>query len=472
MTSGSSSKYSKSFSSDDDSLLQRTSQHELRQERRNQRRAKRKMERAHRRQRLLLQETTSKGLYSIVFVTLAIGILLALLDALYLMKHLELSSSGSSWSLAAKTGIQSLSSTLRQQEQEPANKKVVLTDANITAMLKAKGPILDLIRQANITFDPVEDADLLDELPDWDDVVRMYGPKPVLYGINEGNCQRFQQQSDPGEHMVGVAGTFNSGTNLMAELLIHNCMMPERMKKYGHRNVGIRWQVPWGKHTPPGDEKYRNEHKSAKDRNVSATEIMPAVTIRDPLIWLKSMCKHQYTARWYRPYPEHCPDFSATPTTTNIKYAGFNRKHDSILHHWNDYYQEYLHVDFPFLLVRFEDLVFHPKETTTAVCECAGGRIIPRKFSYIVESAKKGIGAHGKVCNKGTNTSLVNNNQVMPKKSVFAQPPPPLFFPCFCRLAFIMMLLGTHRVCRCSCSIRYRTKAVSRIQCRGFGFCA
>lgn len=386
-----SSRYSKSVSSNDSLVMEPTvSQHE-RQERRNQRRAKRKMERTQKRQRLL-QETASRGPYSMVFVTLAIGVVLSLIDALFIMKHLERTNSAMSSSSSSSANLH------HDQQQLSEKKKTVLSDANITALLKAKGPILDLIREADISFDPVEDADLLEELPDWDDVVRMYGDKPVLYGINEGNCERFRQHSDPGDHLLGVAGTFNSGTNLMAELLIHNCMMPERMKKHGHKQVGIRWQVPWGKHTPPGDEKYRNEHKSKKDKDVDAAEIMPAVTIRDPLIWLKSMCKHQYTARWYRPHPEHCPDFSATPTTTSIKYADFNRKHNSILHHWNDYYQEYLHVDFPFLLVRFEDLVFFPKETTTAVCECAGGRMFHKdKFSYIVESAKKGKGAHGKV---------------------------------------------------------------------------
>lgn len=40
-------------------------------------------------------------------------------------------------------------------------------------------------------------------------------------------------------------GTFNSGTNLMAELLIHNCHMQKRMDRFGHKNRGVRWQVPW-----------------------------------------------------------------------------------------------------------------------------------------------------------------------------------------------------------------------------------
>ena len=61
---------------------------------------------------------------------------------------------------------------------------------------------------------------------------------------------------------------------------------------------------------------------------------------------------------------------------------------------WNDYYEDYKNIDVPFLLVRFEDLVFHAEETITKVCECAGGKR-STKFHYIVSSAKKGHSAHG-----------------------------------------------------------------------------
>lgn len=138
-----------------------------------------------------------------------------------------------------------------------------------------------------------------------------------------------------------------------------------------------------------------------KDADVDANNIMPMVTIRDPLIWLKSMCRHHYTARWITPDPNHCPDFGDPSRSfiTNVKYADFSRRHDSIVHHWNDYYNEYIHeAKIPFLLVRFEDLVFHPEETTKKVCECAGGSMRrDGKFHYVVDSAKKGIGAHGSV---------------------------------------------------------------------------
>jgi hypothetical protein len=48
-------------------------------------------------------------------------------------------------------------------------------------------------------------------------------------------------------------------------------------------------------------------------------------------------------------------------------------------------------------MVRFEDLIFHAKEVTTTVCTCAGGKMKNGDFVYIVDSAKKGVGAHGKM---------------------------------------------------------------------------
>jgi len=113
----------------------------------------------------------------------------------------------------------------------------------VKKLLAEREPIIQLITSAGISFDPVEDIDLIKELPKWSDVVEMYGPKPVIYGLDEGNCERFQAQTDKGDHFIATAGTFNSGTNLMSEYLVKNCVMPERMKKHGPRSRGIRWQV-------------------------------------------------------------------------------------------------------------------------------------------------------------------------------------------------------------------------------------
>jgi hypothetical protein len=153
-----------------------------------------------------------------------------------------------------------------------------------------------------------------------------------------------------------------------------------------------------GKHTPPGDETFRQGHKTDHDMNVDANNILPAVTIRDPLVWLHSMCRHGYSADWDIPDANHCPDFLLPKLAASVTYKKFTNHHKSILHLWNDYYQEYLTASFPRLLVRFEDLVFHPEEVTRTVCECAGGSMKKgRKFTYIVDSAKKGEAAHGKI---------------------------------------------------------------------------
>jgi len=312
---------------------------------------------------------------------LLLGVLMSLGVVMWISEHLDKSLE--------------MQHSVGKELANPSENEIESKEGNVDRTI-GREPILKIIKDAGISFDPVKDADLIAELPLWKDVVELYGPEPVIYGMNEGNCQRFQEHSEKAEHFIGTAGTFNSGTNLMSELLIANCMMPARMKKYGNKSRGIRWQVPWGKHAPVGDKEYRESHKTVKDKEVDANEIMPMVTIRDPLIWLKSMCRHKYTAKWIGfQDKENCPNFSMKDLKVNVKYDGFIRQYESLLYLWNDYYNEYKNVDIPFLLVRFEDLVFHTEETVTKVCECAGGMRTRKNFKYIVNSAKKGAAAHG-----------------------------------------------------------------------------
>ena len=242
---------------DTSNSLTGTSQHE-RQEKRNRRRVQKRQERNQRKQRAAKElGSSSSQTFSLLWTVLAVGVVLSFVDVIYIMKHIDSDPSSPATIHQQQQQLkqqQSLASFVENQKAQHEGLDKSNSNSNnkkneknpyldLKARLAAKGPIIDLITEAGISFDPVEDADLLDELPDWDDVVQMYGAKPIIHGINEGNCQRFQQHSDAGEHLVGTAGTFNSGTNLMAELLIHNCMMPERMKKYGSKNRGIRWQV-------------------------------------------------------------------------------------------------------------------------------------------------------------------------------------------------------------------------------------
>lgn len=131
----------------------------------------------------------------------------------------------------------------------------------------------------------------------------------------------------------------------------------------------VRWQVPWGKHTPVKDEDYRQHHKTDHDSKVDPNAIFPAVTVRDPAAWMASMCRHEYAMDWPHGVG-HCPNLVATSAdvaldstlteSTNIPisitYADFVQPHDSLIHHWNEWNNAYKEAPFPRVLVRFEDV--------------------------------------------------------------------------------------------------------------------
>lgn len=174
----------------------------------------------------------------------------------------------------------------------------------------------------------------------------------------------------------------------------------------------------WGKHTPIDNENVRQEHKVASGAAIMADNVFPAVTIRDPAVWAASMCRHEYAMEWPHTRPiesdQHCPNFvpndidialqeslrNVSSIPVLVKYAEFEREHLSMIHHWNEFFGAYYEQNhFPRLIIRFEDLIFHPKPVVQAVCECAGGKMKYESgsngFKYIVQFAKK-EGGHSK----------------------------------------------------------------------------
>jgi hypothetical protein len=135
---------------------------------------------------------------------------------------------------------------------------------------------------------------------------------------------------------------------------------------------------------------------------------MPVVTIRDPYTWMQSMCRQPYEAQFDHTR-EDCPhliptetDLKAHPRYEKFKYIPvhviYNRKehisvrHDSLAHYYNEWYQDYKNfTDFPRLIVRMEDLIFHGEETIAQICECAGGQSrTGSRFSHVQDTAKIG----------------------------------------------------------------------------------
>ena len=151
-----------------------------------------------------------------------------------------------------------------------------------------KERILQILKDAGV--DQAITPEVLAKLPTWQDVVNKLGPEPRIYGLD--SCQTFQKSlPHASDGLIAPAGAFNSGTNLMAELLIANCYSPARRKEYG--SDGVRWQVNWGKHQPPKFRVDQAVYKNLADASENE-HMLPVVTIRDPYTWLQSLCRNRY----------------------------------------------------------------------------------------------------------------------------------------------------------------------------------
>ena len=222
------------------------------QSQRKERRERRKQQQQQQQQlRSTTDNTVSKSSGgSVLWTVLVIGIVFCLIDVAYIIRLVEKmphEGLASATDAIESGGIHSANHRILPLPIQPSlGKNAAGSGGNQLSrqqLLHDKERILQLLEEAGVTVDVEEDAEMIQELPTWTQVVSLYGEEPVIHGLEQ--CEIFQKRSDAAEHFVSTAGTFNSGTNLMAELLIHNCHMQARMDKYGAENRGVRWQVPW-----------------------------------------------------------------------------------------------------------------------------------------------------------------------------------------------------------------------------------
>jgi hypothetical protein len=126
------------------------------------------------------------------------------------------------------------------QQQLDANKRIE-RDNNA----QESESLLQTLQDAGIDTDSLSQAQL-DSVPTMETIRELYGPGPVVYGLDQV-CQRYQESIPPMKRMLGSAGMFSSGTNLVTRLLKANCYIPERRDYYGFNASkeahGMRWQV-------------------------------------------------------------------------------------------------------------------------------------------------------------------------------------------------------------------------------------
>lgn len=105
--------------------------------------------------------------------------------------------------------VSQLSSTVSTGDEVKRQSSEVLEDPE-------RRPLLKILRQAGYNFADTEifTPEVLESIPRWSHVVDLYG-EPVILGLE--TCQQFRDVA-PGEaRQVGVAGMFNSGTNILNE---------------------------------------------------------------------------------------------------------------------------------------------------------------------------------------------------------------------------------------------------------------
>lgn len=291
--------------------------------------------------------------------------------------------------------------TIKIETPSPRVKHEPLLDLDaVIANLTATNPVFvgrerlaRMLLEMYIDPTQVEDS-IWKQVPVWDDITAVHGSEPVIYGLD--SCQSFRDTVAPIDRHVGIAGMFNTGTNLLAILLQHNCAIPEGIAKWGRKKGhGMEWQVPWGKHTPAW---YRGQ---ANVKNfigkIPHEHMFVAAMVRHPHDWMASMCRNGYTAKWNHT-GRNCPNLY-DGNVVEAKFGPGPSNHSSLAHMWNDWNGAYHRAPFPRVLVRFEDTIFFPKETSLKICTCVGGILTTPKendglFHYVIDSAKTGPG-HG-----------------------------------------------------------------------------
>jgi hypothetical protein len=78
------------------------------------------------------------------------------------------------------------------------------------------------------------------QLPPWSQILDNFGSEPVILGLER--CEAYRNNVPIERRAMGPAGLFSSGTNVMHNLLLNNCVPPQKTRKRIRFNL---WQVPW-----------------------------------------------------------------------------------------------------------------------------------------------------------------------------------------------------------------------------------
>lgn len=183
-----------------------------------------------------------------------------------------------------------------------------------------------------------------------------YGSEAIIVGLD--TCRRYKsilEQGDDGAVMA-VRGLFQRRTAFFVQLMRKNCKLPD-----DESETDMIYNTDVEDHFPI--RKFPNK-------------VLPIVVVQDPLPWMTDVCRDRpgeleidSVAR------KGCPSLDEP---VRVRYLEFKNAttHPSLAHLWNDWYEPWLtHHNNPRLLIRAEDVLLHPQDVVSQVCECIGGQI-------------------------------------------------------------------------------------------------
>jgi hypothetical protein len=85
----------------------------------------------------------------------------------------------------------------------------------------------------------------------------------------------------------------------------------------------------------------------------------------------------------------HVDELMGEPVET--AWSQTTRKYKSLAHVWSEWYREYLDADFPRLIVRFEDLIFHAPAVLEQIRECVGAVWKEKEFVFLTQCVSTSV---------------------------------------------------------------------------------
>ena len=159
-----------------------------------------------------------------------------------------------------------------------------------------KEKYMRILQQAGLPENLVNSA-LCQQLPSDRQVAELYGPEPIIHGLEM--CEKYRSYVQSANDtttgaatapMVRVTGLHNTGTNAL-QMALHVNLDEDGTKREitDPDEMEMMYGVPWFKHFPlEARTNWAKEQQSAD----MANRILTLVLIRDPYRWMQSMVSH------------------------------------------------------------------------------------------------------------------------------------------------------------------------------------